>query len=274
MTLYNILIVDGDLNNLNAMKRTLRDGYNVFLANKGRDALSILTNTKVSMVIVDFDLPDIGGLDFLKGVSQEYPEILRIILTDDENNEASIMDALESEYIHAYIIKPWEPEELREIIRGSLYNVSRSHKTGKMIGELLVEHDIISEEQLNAALEIQKQQSAHKRRKLGEILIDLGYAKEESILYCYALQLGMPYVSLSQFSIKPELTELLSPELAYKYNIVPIDKSGRILSVAVSEPLGDDAKKEVEEKTGYRVMTMCSSYRDIGLTLEKCYPGN
>jgi hypothetical protein len=102
--------------------------------------------------------------------------------------------------------------------------------------------------------------------------VDLGYADEESIFSCYALQLGMPYISLSQFSSKSELAEVLPAKLAYKYSIIPVDLVGQILVLATSEPLTSRAKTEVEREIGFKIMTACTSHRDIEVALKQCYP--
>ena len=137
----------------------------------------------------------------------------------------------------------------------------------EQLGEILIRLGSVSLEELEMAYELQR----HSRRRLTEILVDLGYADEETISSCYALQLGMPFVSISEFSIKPEVIGMLPSELAYRYSVVPIDSVGRVLVIAASEPLNDRAKNEIEQETGYKVMAMCTSYRDIETTLKRRY---
>jgi len=189
------------------------------------------------------------------------------------------MEAINTGHIYSYITKPWEPEELISIVREGteVYERTRASRMipgekKKKIGQILIDYGMISETQLETALELQKAEKEDERRKLGEILIDLGYADEESIFLCYSLQLGMPYVSLSQLSIKREVAELLPSELAYKHIIVPIDKVGRVIVVATSEPLTDAAVSEIEGETGHKVMAVCSSLRNIEAALEEYYP--
>jgi type IV pilus assembly protein PilB len=182
-----------------------------------------------------------------------------------------LRDAVGMGYIHSYVNKPWEPEEVRAAIRDGIqaYEALQEQKASrKMIGQILLEHDIIDETQLEKALETQEL----GRRKLGEILVDLGFADEESIFSCYALQLGIPYISLSQFPKRRDIAELLPSQLARKYGVVPIDKTGRVLVVATSEPLGDRVRTRIEQETGYKVSTVCASYRDIESALEEYYP--
>jgi type IV pilus assembly protein PilB len=187
-----------------------------------------------------------------------------------------LMDAINVGHVHRYIPKPWEPEEVRSIVREGIgaYERIRANKEAsqKKIGQILIDHGIISESQLETALELQKCEKEHVRRKLGEILIHLGYTNEEGLFFCYAVQLGMPYISLSQFSIRRGHDELLPSELAYKHAIVPVDKIGPVLVVATSEPLSDRVMSEIGEETGCKIKAVCTSLRDIEAALEEYYP--
>jgi len=272
---HNILVIDDEVNNLRALERTFRHEYNVFSADSGENALSIMEQNDIAVIIADHDMPGMTGVEFLEKTWQKHPDTIRIILTE-RSDEKLLMDAINMGHVYSYIIKPWEPEEIKAIVKGGIEayektRVSRESSERRMIGQILVDYNMISESQLETALEIQRSEESHKRRRLGEILVELGYTDEESLFFCYALQLGIPYVSLSQFSSKPELAKLLPAELAYKHTIAPVDKIGHVLVVATSEPLNDRAKSEIEEETGYKVMTVCALLRDIEAVLEKSY---
>ena len=277
MDTYNILLVDDEVNSLSALRRTLRREYNIFTATSGEDALAIMEQNDIAVTIADHLMPGMTGIEFLEKAWQKYPETVRILLTGYESQEV-LMDAINTGHIYRYITKPWEPEELISIVREGTEVYERTRvgrmipeKKKKKIGQILIDYGMISEIQLETALELQKGEKEDERRKLGEILIDLGYADEESIFLCYALQLGMPYVSLSQFSSSSKLAELLPPKLARKHTIIPIDTVGRVLVVATSEPLSDSAKAEIENAPRHRIMFVCTSYRDIEAALKQNY---
>ena len=274
MRLYNILVVDDEINNLNALKRTFRSDYNVFSATSGEDALSMMEQYEITLIITGYHMPGMTGIELLEKTSRDYPDTIRIILAAYTNTEEeSLADAISMGYVHKYVTKPWEPEELRAVIKEQLDSASQVQKAErKRIGEILVENGAISESQLAEALELQKQEEKHDRRKLGEILVGLGYTDEETIISYYALQFGMPYVLLSQLPNKPDLAELLTSKLARKYAIVPVDMVGRVFVVATSEPLRHEAKSEIERRTGRKVMAVCTSREDLEAALEKYYP--
>lgn len=269
MDLCNILIVDDEVSNLNALRRAFRREYNVLSATDEENALAIMERNDIALIIASHNMPGMNGIEFLGKAAQRYPDTIRIILAAYDRE--LLMDAMRMEYIHSYVTKPWEPEEVRAIVREQLDGALLARRTDRrMLGQILVEHDMISESQLETALEMQKNGSCGKKR-LGEIIVELGYTDEESIISCYALQLGMPYVSLSQFSGDPKVVGLLPSKLAYKHSVVPMDIVGRVLVIATSEPLSDKAEGELENLTGYKVMAVCALLRDIEAVLEQCY---
>jgi CheY-like chemotaxis protein len=276
MDTYSMLIVDDEVINLSALKRTFRGQYSIFSATNGEDALSLMEQNDITIIIADNRMPGITGIQLLEMFARKYPDTIRIILTAYADvDQQLLMDAVSMGYVHSYITKPWEPEEMQVVVREGIESYEDSQmqraRKKKRIGEILVENGMISESQLETALELQDQQQRNERRKLGEILVDLEYTDEESIIYCYALQLGMPYVSLSQFPRRREIAELLPSDLAYKHTIVPIDKVGRVLVIATSEPLSDGARTEIRERTGHRVTVACTVLRDIETLLQEYY---
>jgi DNA-binding NarL/FixJ family response regulator len=137
----------------------------------------------------------------------------------------------------------------------------------KRLEEVLVQLGIASHDDIQIAHDVQK----NKRRNLTEILTEQGYADEESIYSCYALQLGIPYMQLSRLPDKQNLAEILPLELAYKYTIFPVDREDGVLVVASPEPLSHKAKSEIESGTGYKLMSVCSSHREIEACLRSYY---
>jgi len=269
--MYNILVVDDELHVLRALERTLRHEYSMFSATNGKDALAMMEESDIALIITDQRMPGMSGIELLAWVSRSYPFTTRIILTAYGDADAKLlMDAINVAHAYSYVGKPWDAEEMRIIVRQGIAayeNWWRIRTERRRIGEILVDNGLISVNQLETALEQQKPGG----RLLGEILVDLGYTDEASIYSCYALQLGMPYVSLSQLSVEAKLAQLLPSELARKHTIVAVNAVGEVLTVATSEPLSDEARREIEDRTGYKVTAVCSLLRDIRATLGRCY---
>ena len=115
----NILIVDDEVHNLSALERTFRREYNVFLATGGEDALSIMKQTDITLIITDHRMPGMTGVEFLEKTLREYPDTIRIILTGYADDK-TVIDAINMGHIHNCLHKPWQPEEIRAIVRKSI----------------------------------------------------------------------------------------------------------------------------------------------------------
>jgi len=137
----------------------------------------------------------------------------------------------------------------------------------KQLGELLLDQGIISQEQLNQALSSQRD----KGGLIGEILVELGFVKEGDIAQSLTAQYGFPYLSLSNYDVSPEITGIIPSRLARQYLLVPIDKIGSNLTLAMSNPLNVQAIDDVELLSGCSVQTFVSTSSDIKKAIEKYY---
>jgi type IV pilus assembly protein PilB len=137
----------------------------------------------------------------------------------------------------------------------------------KQLGELLVERKVITPQQLEKAMAVQKQ----KGGLLGEILVELGFAKEEDIAQALTTQYGFPYLPLNNYEINPEIIKLVPLRVAKQYLLIPIDKIGNNLTLAMSNPLNTQAIEDVEILTGCNVQSFVSTSSDIKKAIEKYY---
>lgn len=137
----------------------------------------------------------------------------------------------------------------------------------KQLGELLIERGVINQRQLEKALIYQRE----KGGLIGEILVDLGFAKEEDIAQALTAQYGFPYLPLANYDINPEVTNVVPGRVARQYLLIPIDKIGKNLTIAMSNPLNVQAIEDVELLTGCNIQTFVSTSSDIKKTIEKYY---
>ncbi len=120
MKKHQILIVDDEKLILNAIKRTLRsENYTTLTAQSGDEGLMLLENHDVELVISDYNMPGMSGLDFLKRVKKDYPHILTIMLTGHAEIEIAI-NAINEAGVYKFILKPWEDADLKITIRRAL----------------------------------------------------------------------------------------------------------------------------------------------------------
>lgn len=115
-----ILLVDDEENILNSLRRVLRsEPYSVQIANGGEQALQMLREQPVDLIISDARMPGMDGATLLAEVQKHWPESIRILLTGYADINTTIR-AINLGHIYRYISKPWEDEELRLILRQAL----------------------------------------------------------------------------------------------------------------------------------------------------------
>jgi hypothetical protein len=137
----------------------------------------------------------------------------------------------------------------------------------KKLGELLCEKGIINEAQLEKALKIQME----KGGLIGQIIVMLGYAKEEEIAQVLTLQYGYPYLPLQSYDIGAEVINLIPENVCRQYNLIAIDKIGNLLTISMSNPLNSQAVEDIEMLTGCKVQIFVSTMTDINNAVEKYY---
>jgi type IV pilus assembly protein PilB len=137
----------------------------------------------------------------------------------------------------------------------------------KQLGELLVERGIIRPQQLEKALAAQKERGG----LIGEVIVELGFAKEEDIAQALTAQYGFPYLPLANYEINAQLTEIIPLRVARQYMLVPIDKIGNNLTIAMSNPLNIQAVEDVEMLSGCGVQTFVATSSDIKRAIAKYY---
>ena len=137
----------------------------------------------------------------------------------------------------------------------------------KQLGDLLLERGIINESQLEKAVKLQKE----KGGLIGQILVMLGYAKEEEIAQVLTVQYGYPYLPLQSYEISDDIIKLVPENVCKQYNLIAIDKIGSLLTIAMSNPLNMQAVEDIEMLTVCKVQIFISTMTDINNAIKKYY---
>lgn len=137
----------------------------------------------------------------------------------------------------------------------------------KQLGELLMERGLIDAHQLDKALIVQKE----KGGLIGEILVELGFVKEEQIAQALTVQYGFPYLPLSNYEIDSSVISIIPARVARQFLLIPIDKIGSNLTIAMSNPLNVQAIEDIELLTNCSIQTFVSTSSDIKKAIEKYY---
>jgi type IV pilus assembly protein PilB len=138
----------------------------------------------------------------------------------------------------------------------------------KLLGEILMDEGLISEEQLKAGLEKQKRE---KGLKIGEALVALAAVTEEDVAKAIWQQRKIPYVDLDSYALDPNVIELVPEKVARAYLALPLFKIGNALTVAMADPLNLIAVDDLRSKTGCEIEPVISTEGKITRCLDHYY---
>jgi len=139
----------------------------------------------------------------------------------------------------------------------------------KRIGDLLVEANLISPEMLKQALDAQRERGT----KIVETLIHLGHLTVDDFVNFLSRQPGVASLDLRRYHVQREVVDLIPKDLAVKHEIFPVDRMGRLLTLAMACPLDSLTIGAIEEKTGLRVKPILCPAADIHAAIDMYYPG-
>lgn len=137
----------------------------------------------------------------------------------------------------------------------------------KQLGELLVEKGVIDNKQLEKALSVQKD----KRALLGEILVELGFATEEQIAQALTSQYGFPYLPLANYEIDSEVVISIPENVCRQFCLIAIGKIGKSLTLAMANPLNQQAVEDIEMICGCAVQVFVSTTTDIRKAIDSYF---
>jgi len=137
------------------------------------------------------------------------------------------------------------------------------------LGDILVKNNVITSEQLAAALQEQKMSGGQS--KLGSILVKQGLVKELDLVSFLSRQYGVPAICLAEYDIDPAVIKIIPPEVVQKYNLIPVNRAGSTLIVAVSDPSNLFAIEDIKFMTSYNVEMVVTAESDIKGAIDKYY---
>ncbi len=139
------------------------------------------------------------------------------------------------------------------------------------LGEMLVKAQLITEPQLEEAMKIQRRDGG----KLGSIVVRQGFCSDQDIVSFLGMQYGVPAADLDQWPpIDAAVVALVPAELAHKHKVLPLQRSGNVLTLAMSDPTDIFAMDDVRFHTGYNVDPVVSSEMGLMRAIEKYYGGS
>jgi general secretion pathway protein E len=144
---------------------------------------------------------------------------------------------------------------------------SNENAMQKPIGQLLLDKELITAEQLENALKVQQ----NKGGKLGEILVSQGVVTAEDVAAVYSIQLNVPLVDLQKHVIQPEALRLVPEDMTRKYTFIPLEVVNDSLTVVMAYPDDIRAIRDIRAHTGMRVEVALGVPSDIERAIDLNY---
>src|SRR5881628_3304110 len=138
------------------------------------------------------------------------------------------------------------------------------------LGEILVKESLITQDQLQKALEFQRANGG----KLGSCLTKLGFITDDDITGVLSRQYGVPSINLKYYEIDPNVIRLIPQDTALRYQVVPLSRVGSVLTIAMTDPTNVFAMDDVKFMTGFNVEPVVASESAIADAISRFYGGS
>src|ERR1700738_934788 len=138
------------------------------------------------------------------------------------------------------------------------------------LGEILIKESLITQDQLQKALEFQRSNGG----KLGSCLTKMGFITDDDITGVLSRQYGVPSINLKYYEIDPIVIQLIPQDTALRYQVIPLSRVGSVLTIAMTDPTNVFAMDDIKFMTGFNVEPVVASESAIGDAITRFYGGN
>ena len=137
------------------------------------------------------------------------------------------------------------------------------------LGEILLKESLITQDQLDKALEFQRSNGG----KLGSCLTKMGFITDDDITGVLSRQYGVPSINLKYYEIDPNVIKLIPQDTALRYQVVPLSRVGSVLTIAMTDPTNVFAMDDIKFMTGFNVEQVVASESAITEAISRFYGG-
>jgi len=282
---YNILLVDDEASVLNALRRIFRqENYQIHVAMCGSEALALLDKQPCQLIISDFMMPRMNGVELLRKVREKYPDTMRIMLTGHADTEA-VMGAIKDGAVYKFILKPWNDDDLRvtvalaieqyDLIKRNKSLSQQNKKNEKEIKELaklsvtnrsqlaimLHKRNLLNDKQVQ---EIYKQQQQQQRKEPTiKLILEHEWVSEKQIRAILKKELMIEEVGLTEIQIDPSVAALLPRSFCEKQMVLPLRQDKRRLTLVMADPMDMGLLEDLRFTIGLDIQPVMASIQDI-----------
>jgi type IV pilus assembly protein PilB len=137
------------------------------------------------------------------------------------------------------------------------------------LGEILIKESLITQDQLDKALEFQRSNGG----KLGSCLTKMGFITDDDITGVLSRQYGVPSINLKYYEIDPNVIKLIPQDTALRYQVIPLSRVGSVLTIAMTDPTNVFAMDDIKFMTGFNVEPVVASESAIAEAIARFYGG-
>jgi type IV pilus assembly protein PilB len=138
------------------------------------------------------------------------------------------------------------------------------------LGEILLKESLITQDQLEKALEFQRSNGG----KLGSCLTKMGFITDDDITGVLSRQYGVPSINLKYYEIDPNVIKLIPQDTALRYQVIPLSRVGSVLTIAMTDPTNVFAMDDIKFMTGFNVEPVVASESAIAEAISRFYGGS
>lgn len=133
--------------------------------------------------------------------------------------------------------------------------------------DILIKGKIVKQNDLDRALDVQRKTG----RSLGKILMESGSISEKDLMVVISRQMNIPPIDLSKYKINKSLMDIIPEKIARQYSLIPVSKIGKVLTVAMSDPLNIFAMDDIKILTNYKIDAVVATENDIREAINNYY---
>ncbi len=226
---FKILYIDDEEQNLISFKAVFRRDYQIFTALSGEEAVKILNEEDIHLIIADQRMPGMTGVEFLEKIIPEYPDIVRIVLTGYSDVDA-IIQAINKGQVFRYISKPWDETELKIAIENSRQLYQLQLKNSQLVLDLQNKVNEL-ERTLNLFMRYVPEPIIKKSLETAEETMFEGELRQIAVLFCDMRR----FTNISEEQSPKEVVSFLNTY--YSFMSDPIKKHNGIVNQFVGDEI-------------------------------------
>lgn len=286
-----ILIVDDEPNVLKSLSRLLqRESFRLLEAGNAQQALALLEDNDCQLVISDYMMPGMNGADLLRRIKQQFPRIIRMVLTGHHDTEA-VMSAVKDGSIYKFLLKPWNDDDLRVSIFLALDQFDLMEKNRNLLKEnqqknkeldslskiatsnrcqlaiMLIKRGVLNEvhgQEIYAQLKL-------TRKPVIRLLLENNWVTEQAIRKILRDDFLMEEVNLLNKEIDPAVATLLQKSTCFEQYVVPLEKSKNRLTLVMADPMNMGLIDEIRYQTQLEITPVMANVDDINAKLTRLH---